>query len=214
LGSACGSAANDFRHHAPLNEIELASRNANPTFADKDDQHEVGHSLLGKQSVMKPPFVSVVVLSFLALALAAGCRFKVGESNPVEQSAHTAEEQTAALQSVRVFLRELDRDEGDTWAHVSATLKASTINTAWSASLAGLKTMFGKNVERGAATFAFTEKMPDAPSGRYFICDISSKFERGDVTERVVLVQEADQWKIAGYFRTKTVSFQRESKKS
>jgi hypothetical protein len=165
-----------------------------------------------RQKTMKPPLVRALVLSFLVLAVAAGCRVKVGESPAIETSAFTAEEEAAALQSVRSFMKELDAEQGDTWSHLSQGLKGSLMKPVWSATLTGLNTAFGKKLERGGAKFAFTEKLPDAPPGRYFICDISSKFERGDVTERVVLVHEDGQWKIAGYFRTKSISLQGDSK--
>ena len=54
--------------------------------------------------------------------------------------------------------------------------------------------------------FGCVEKLPDAPAGRYFVFDIESDFARLDVTERIVVGLEQGQWKIVGYFRTKSVT--------
>ena len=158
-------------------------------------------------------FIRIPFLLLATIVLSAGCgvKVKVGEKAVIEQSAHEPEELEAVNLKMRYFLHELDADR-DTWDLLSESLKASMMKIAWSSTLLGLKGISGELIERQSGQAVFTDKLPDAPAGRYFICDFDSRFSRGNVTERVVLVLENEDWKIAGYFRTKTLFSKDEEK--
>jgi hypothetical protein len=155
----------------------------------------------------------ILIFVFAATAVLTGCRVSVKKSDTINAVASTSEEQTKAVESMRTFLSEVDKENGETWEHLSQKLKASTSQTAWSAIIAAMKMARGKKISRGNAQGACTEELPDAPKGRYFIFDIDSKFERAALTERVVLSWENGQWKVAGYFLTKSIPFRDEPKK-
>ena len=151
--------------------------------------------------------------AFVAIAFLAGCPVSVKKTETVKAVASTPEEQAQALATLRAFLKEVDKEKGETWDYLSPTLKASISQMTWSAAIGSMKLACGKTLSRGQAQFACTDELSGAPKGRYFIFDIDSKFERAALTERVVLSLEKDQWKVAGYFRTKKISFRDETKK-
>lgn len=146
------------------------------------------------------------------ITLAPGCKVKVGKPQTVESVPFTKAEQAAAVKSLQSFLSDMDNNRDESWEDLSQILKASFAKFTWKATLAGFKVAFGRNLSRGQAQFACTDRIPDAPAGRYFIFDIESKFERASVTERVVLAREGDGWKVAGYFRKKSIVFGNEKK--
>jgi hypothetical protein len=76
----------------------------------------------------------------------------------------------------------------------------------WDAAISGMKSLLGNKLTRETTRVACTEKLDNAPPGRYFIFELDSKVDRTTVTERVVLVSENAEWKVAGYFRRKHVS--------
>jgi hypothetical protein len=160
--------------------------------------------------------ISRALLFFVTLSavvtLAPGCKVKVGKPETVASIPYTKDEQAAAVKSLQGFLSDLDNDRGESWEDLAEILKASVTKFTWKATLAGFKVAFGKNLSRGHAQFACTDKIPGAPAGRYFIFDIESKFERAGVAERVVLAREGDGWKVAGYFRKKSIVFGNEEK--
>lgn len=165
---------------------------------------------------MKPLSLScflVPLAAFAMVAFLAGCPISVKKTESVKAVVSTPEEQTQATASLRAFLSEVDKENGETWDYLSPTLKATVSQMSWSAAIGSMKLACGKKLSRGQAQFACTEELPGAPKGRYFIFDIDSKFERAALTERVVLSLEKDQWKVAGYFRTKKFSFRDETKK-
>jgi len=146
------------------------------------------------------------------ITVAPGCKVKVGKPETIESVPYTKAEQAAAVKSVQSFLSDMDSDRDGSWDDLSQILKASVAKFTWKATLTGFKVGFGKNLSRGKVQFACTDKIPDAPAGRYFIFDMESKFERANVTERVVLAREGDGWKVAGYFRKKSIAFGNEKK--
>jgi len=146
----------------------------------------------------------LAVLSVLGAMTVAGCRFSKGDANNVETVKFTPEEQTSAIASVRSFLSELDKEGGATWEQLSDGTRASTPELSWALAVKAFDAACGPIISRGNAHIACTEKLPDAPPGRYFIFDIESKFEKINLIERVVLVREHERWAIAGYFRRRT----------
>jgi hypothetical protein len=151
--------------------------------------------------------------AFALLAFLSACRVSAKKAEPIKTIAVSDEEQAQAVQRMRTFLAEVDKDHGETWEQLSQVLKASTTQATWATVLSGMRTACGKNLSRGAMQGGCTEELPESPKGRYFLFDIPSKFERVNCTERVVLVLENSQWKVAGYFRSKSIALGDEAKK-
>lgn len=166
---------------------------------------------------MKPRFCAirfVLTGTFALLIVLSGCRVSEKKSDSIKTVVATSEEQEQAAQSVRKFLAEIDKENGESWEQVSQMLKSSTSQTAWALIVGGMNTACGKKLSRGEAQGVCTDELPNSPKGRYIVFDIPTKFERADLTERVVLVLENGQWKVAGYFRKKTISFGDETKRT
>lgn len=138
----------------------------------------------------------------VALSLGCGVKVKVGEEQVIEQSEHQPGELEAAKASMWHFLHELEADR-DTWDLLSDSVRDSTMKITWSAALKGQDALFGELVERESAQATFTDNLPDAPPGRYFLCDFDSAYTKSRARERVVLVLEDETWKVAGYFKNK-----------
>lgn len=155
--------------------------------------------------------ILVFVSGFVVISLLASCRFSAKKTETIKAVLATEQEQERAVQSVKKFLAEIDSENGQTWDQLSQTLKASTSQMAWSAIVTTMKAACGRKVSRGSARSVCTDELPDSPPGRYFVFEIPTKFERADLTERVVLILENEEWKVAGYFRKKTIVFKDDS---
>ena len=156
--------------------------------------------------------VAIFGLLFVALLSTCEVEYTSGDENHAESSSHTEEELNQVSVSIRRFFQELET-KGNTWDLLSNELKESTAKISWSSTLIGFSTVFGKVVERDYKSSTFTDSLPDAPPGRYYICDFDSTFSKMNASERIVLVLEEGDWKIAGYFRSKTIYSTKEENK-
>ncbi|MDQ5980084.1 MAG: hypothetical protein QG602_3059 [Verrucomicrobiota bacterium] len=161
-----------------------------------------------------------LVYLFAGLLIVCGAKSYATSSSSSEQSEpkpvlFTSEELEAALKNAREFVAEVDKEDGDTWALFAETAKSAMSKAQWSIALGAMKTLCGPKISRENLRGDCFDRLPDpgAPSGRYFVFDLDSKFERLSVRERIVMMLEKDKWKVAGYFRTKRFTFnQAESK--
>lgn len=156
--------------------------------------------------------VAIFGLLFVAFLSTCEVEYSSGDENHVESSSHTEEELNQVSASIRLFFQELE-SKGNTWDLLSKELKKSTAKISWSSTLVGFNTVFGKNVERTYKSSTFTDSLPDAPPGRYYICDFDSTFSNMNASERIVLVLEEEDWRIAGYFRSKSIYSTKEEDK-
>lgn len=170
--------------------------------------------MLDVREMKKILLILVAIFGLLFVAFLSTCEveYSSGDENHVESSSHTEEELNQVSASIRRFFQELET-KGNTWDLLSKELKESTAKLSWSSTLAGFNTIFGKNVERTYKSSTFTDSLPDAPPGRYYICDFDSTFSKMSASERIVLVLEEEDWRIAGYFRSKSIYSTKEKDK-
>jgi hypothetical protein len=126
-------------------------------------------------------------------------------AKPASPPAFGKEEAETALAIAKTFIIEVDKDDGHPWGYFSPLAQKQTTEAQWKVAMVTLKAISGRVVRRENLVWAYLDRLPDAPPGRYFIFDFDSKFERFAMNERVVMVQEGATWKVAGYFRTKRV---------
>ena len=137
-----------------------------------------------RESIM--PRALALALS-LAAALACGAR---GDAQDVEVASGVATE----------FLRELDAGAAtETWPALASPLRASAPEPSWPAQVARMRAPLGRARSRQLASALFTETLPGAPNGRYFVVEFESQFERAACGERVVAMFEHGTWRVAGY---------------
>jgi hypothetical protein len=171
-------------------------------------------STLHVRKMKKVLLILVAIFGILFVVFLSTCKvtYTSDRENHVESSSHTEEELNQVSASIRNFFQELDT-QGDTWDLLSKELRESTAKISWSTTLIGFNTVFGKNVERTYKSSTFTDSLPNAPPGRYYICDFDSTFSKMNASERIVLVLEEEDWRIAGYFRSKSIYSTKEEDK-
>ncbi|HEU4430226.1 MAG TPA: DUF4019 domain-containing protein [Myxococcota bacterium] len=98
------------------------------------------------------------------------------------------------------FLDQLDRGAAEeTWPALAAPLRASAPEAGWPAQIARMRAPLGRPVARQLASALFTETLPGAPPGRYFVIEYDAQFSDATCGERVVAMLEHGAWRVAGY---------------
>ncbi len=151
------------------------------------------------------PPVKVILLCLVAALFWPALGLATENTDEPKRLPFTEAERDEVLRCARAFISEVDKDDGDSWAHFSELAKKSASKIQWNVALGAMKLACGANVKRGNPRGEFMDRLPDAPAGRYFLLDLDSEFARLSVRERVVLVEEGKEWKIAGYFRFKEI---------
>lgn len=143
-----------------------------------------------------------IICAALVSMLLTGCDVSFNQSPPkalVSEPA-TEQQQRQVFDATVEFLRLLDSGHVDqTWPASSALLKATTSEMMWTNSIKAMRLGLGTFVERSSAQIGFTTQMPDVPAGRYAIVECVTTFTRGPATENVVLREDDNQWRVAGY---------------
>ena len=128
-------------------------------------------------------------LSLLVALLALGCGSH-GDAQDVEVASGVARE----------FLERLDRGAApETWASLAAPLRAGAAEADWPAQIERMRAPLGRPVARQLASALFTETLPGAPPGRYFVIEHEAQFSDATCGERVVAMFEHGAWRVAGY---------------
>ena len=145
--------------------------------------------------------------ALLAIAVAIGCNFDVsiGDSNAVLTDPGPEKERLESLDFAERFLVLLD-EGGETYIHASPFLQSTTPELVWSTTLSGLRSWVGEFESRTASVYGYTEELPDAPRGHYFVIEYNSRFTNGNAAEKVVVSVEDERYTVAGYHLTRTWS--------
>lgn len=146
---------------------------------------------------------------FLAILLSS-CTVQVGDSAKDEQvDAGTAvqqEEVSAAARTVAALF-----DEGrfaESWALVGPVLESQTSQQEWARHVATLRKPLGAAGKRTIGGFAFPKEMDDAPPGEYGLIGVRTDFANANaVEEKFVFQRVGTEWKLIGYWLSKTVTF-------
>ena len=149
----------------------------------------------------------IICAMFLSVLL-SGCdvSFNKPPSKVLASEPATEQEQREVFNATVEFLRLLDSGHVDqTWAVSSPSLKDTTSEVIWTHGIKAMRFGLGSFVERKSAHIGFTTQMPDAPAGRYAIVECVSTFTTGPATEKVVMREDDNQWRVAGYSVNKRV---------
>ena len=110
-------------------------------------------------------------------------------------------ERRAALVAAREFLALVDGGAIDqTYGLVASSLRATTDGPAWETRVGQLREASGKVLSRELRSYGYMGEVPDAPPGSYFVIEYVAMYGARIWLEKVVVSQEPDGWRIAGYF--------------
>jgi hypothetical protein len=140
-------------------------------------------------------------LALLLMAAVVGCEAQQRELPEVRPEALRAEAEGFAT----AFLEQLDAGEiAETWPLVAHNVQERADEATWTKVLGESREALGALRERALREYEYSEDVPEAPPGSYFVFDFESVFEAGDAVERVVCFLEGgERWRVAGYFTTK-----------
>ncbi|MEY2519873.1 MAG: hypothetical protein QOF24_1632 [Verrucomicrobiota bacterium] len=137
-------------------------------------------------------------LVLLFVLLLQGCAFHHSVSKSLaEKRVREKEAGAAALE----WLALIDAGKyAPAYAMESARLRASTTEEQFIRSMEGRRAPFGRMLSRSFIGAAFTRKLTGSPDGRYESILFRTSFENKKLAaERVILSQEAGQWRVVDY---------------
>lgn len=120
----------------------------------------------------------------------------------------TEQQQRQVHDAAVEFLTLLDANKvAETWTASSPVLKEAMSEAAWVNMLKAVRLGLGSFKERSPAGIGFTQAMPDAPAGNYCVIEFNSVFATTSLKEKVIVRDENEQWKVVGYYVSKSVKF-------
>jgi hypothetical protein len=141
-----------------------------------------------------------IMIAILLVVLGSQVSCSSGEKRSTN-SAGPEVERRAALVVTEQFLALLDGGAIDqTYGLVASSLRATTDGAAWEARLGGLREAAGTVLSRELRSYGYMGEVSDAPPGAYFVIEYTAMYGARIWLEKVVVSQEPDGWKIAGYF--------------
>jgi hypothetical protein len=149
-----------------------------------------------------------LVATIIAALLLLGCNFEFNsgdDSKAVISDPGPEEERGEAFQFAQQFLGRLDIGE-EVDSVVAPFVKDALPGPLLATTFSGLRSWTGPLESREAIGLGCTEKLPDAPAGRYFVIVFQSTFANGTIEEKVVVSFDETGYQIAGYFQTKRMS--------
>jgi len=138
-----------------------------------------------------------VFLTSLCLILLQGCAMHSISKALAEKRARENEARAAALR----WLQLVDtREYGQAYEAEPIRLRASTTEGQFSRSMEGRRAPFGRVLSRKFIGAAFTHKLTGSPDGRYESILFRTSFQHKTLAaERVILTDEAHQWRVVDY---------------
>lgn len=146
------------------------------------------------------------------LVLLAGCNFSFSTEPPPAVpplTEGTPEQQETALQAAKAIVHTLDRGEFDVaWEQSSSLFKGMAAKPLFVTMMSSTRGKLGKPAPRSTSRLGFGDQVDvNGPKGEYAIVEVDTTFGKKLIVEKVVLVREASQWKLAGYFMRSTSSY-------
>lgn len=147
-----------------------------------------------------------------ALLYLAGCDVRVSTAPseaPLPSRPGTQAQRDDAVSAALPILTTMDRGEfGQVWDASSQRLKDATNRFVFVKGMEITRKRLGQPQPRQKGRVAFADQVDaGGPKGTYSIVEVDSLFGSAPVTEKVILVREADAWKLAGYHMRSTVEF-------
>jgi DNA-binding CsgD family transcriptional regulator len=144
----------------------------------------------------------MLIMSLLIAAFAAATLH--APSAPVAQVPEPVALETApaSLDAAKRWLALIDQGKWQaSWQTAAAMFRTQVTQGGWAAMVTPVRQPLGTVVSRKFESVVKTKTLPGAPAGDYEVLKFQTRFaERGSSTETVILVHEADGWRVAGYF--------------
>lgn len=110
---------------------------------------------------------------------------------------------TAAARAAQDWLELIDKgDASESYQRAAGLFKSALSLEQWRGSLAAAQAPLGKPLSRSLKSSRYTEELPGAPDGNYYVIEYDTAFERKKHgTETVVpMLDEDGVWRVSGYF--------------
>lgn len=89
----------------------------------------------------------------------------------------------------------------ESWQAAAEIFKNAVKQDQWEARAKSVRDRTGAFKQRTLLNARYSESLPGAPTGRYFVIQYTALYEAGQFTETAVPTQEKDgSWKVSGYF--------------
>jgi hypothetical protein len=153
---------------------------------------------------LRRPMRTLIIFILLALAGSQVACSSGEEKAPVNPGPEA--ERREALDAAQQFLALLDGDAfEESYALVASSLKAGMDRPTWEATVGGRRHAAGKVLSRELRTYGYMGDATPVPPGTYFVIEYNALFGTHLWLEKVVVSQEPDGWRIAGYFLSKMI---------
>lgn len=92
-------------------------------------------------------------------------------------------------------------DYAGSWDKSAQFFKSALTKEQWEAKVKPVRDQIGELKSRKLKSAQYTETLPGAPPGKYFVMQYDSSYAVGPCIETAVPMQEKDgSWKVSGYF--------------
>jgi hypothetical protein len=88
----------------------------------------------------------------------------------------------------------------ESWKEAAEIFKSRITQEQWAARVKQGRDQVGAFKERRVKSATYSEKLPNAPAGRYVVIQYDAVYESGKFTETLVPTEEGGRWKVSGYF--------------
>lgn len=106
-----------------------------------------------------------------------------------------------AQQAAAEWLALLDTGKyAQSWTDAAQLFKSRIKQDDWEARVKQVRDKTGPLKERAVKSATYSEKLPNAPAGRYVVIQYNASYEAGKFIETVVPMEEAGRWRVSGYF--------------
>jgi hypothetical protein len=102
----------------------------------------------------------------------------------------------------RTWLGLVDAGKYDeSWDAASSYFKTKITKEQWAPMVKAVRDTVGMPLSRSASQVTPTDRLPDAPFGKYLVVVLKTKFQMNqNATETVIMKLEDGEWKVTGYF--------------
>ena len=134
-----------------------------------------------------------IAARFLLVALLLVPPLSAADQDKPEKVAQKSAEQWLALVDAGNY--------DESWSQAAEVFKSHVTKDVWNQQVSAVRGQTGKLKSRKLQDAKSTERLPNAPAGKYVILQYDSSFNAGPAVETVVLMEQKDNsWKVAGYF--------------
>jgi hypothetical protein len=151
--------------------------------------------------------MKIIATLLTATLLLTGCNvsFNSGSQQAGKSEPGTEAQQKLVANAADAFLRQLDSGDIDgTWSQSSPYLQQLSSRAVWSAGIGAFRKTVGPFKSRKLKGIGFTHEVDGVPRGNYAAVAFDTTFSGATVEEKVVLHEDKGDWKVLGYFMSKS----------